>query len=113
MAFNCSLKPIYSFPSAASFEAFDRVLTHKLATKQLTAVPAPDVEQASAAFLCADCQEVWVLSEPDNAWRGFFLPQSEAIRHVATLKKAPTTKQLGCLVVGALLALLLLWRALL
>jgi hypothetical protein len=47
----CSLKPVYSFSSAASFEAFDIDLTHKLAVKQLTAVSIPDLTQVGAAFL--------------------------------------------------------------
>jgi hypothetical protein len=50
----CSLKPVYSFSSAASFEAFDIDLTHKLAVKQLTAVSIPDLTQVGAAFLCKD-----------------------------------------------------------
>jgi hypothetical protein len=112
MAPVCFLEPVYSFFSAASFEAFDRDLTHKLTTKQLTAVSVPNLKQASAAFLCKDCQEVWILSEPDNAWRGFFLPQMEAIRHLAALEKATTTKQFGCLAVVALGILLFVWRSL-
>ncbi|RZK25359.1 MAG: hypothetical protein EOO63_16140 [Hymenobacter sp.] len=84
----CLLKPVYGFPSAASFAAFDDDLTHKLSTRQLTAIPIPafpDLAQVSAAFVCADCQEVWLLSDPDNAWRGFFLPQAEAVRQVRNL----------------------------
>jgi hypothetical protein len=102
----CSLKAIYSFPSVADFTALDADLTHKLSTKQLTAVSTPALEQASAAFVCPGCPDVWVLSEPDNAWRGFFLPQAEVISHMT---KATTTKQLGCLVVVALVIWLITW----
>jgi hypothetical protein len=105
----CSLKAIYSFPSAADFAAFDADLTHKLFIKQLTAVSTPALEQASAAFVCLGCPAVWVLSEPNNAWRGFFLPQAEAIRHLRRMNKATITQQLGCLVIVALFALLISW----
>ena len=87
-------------------------MTYKLTAQQLTAVSVPNLRQASAAFLCKDCQEIWILSEPDNAWRGFFLPQLEAARYLATMEKATTTKQFGCLLVVALGILLLVWRSL-
>ncbi|RZK98540.1 MAG: hypothetical protein EOO62_26370 [Hymenobacter sp.] len=70
MSAPCSLKSVFSFSSAASFAAFDADLTHKLSTQQLTAIPIPalpGLTQISAAFVCADCQEVWLLSDPDNA----------------------------------------------
>jgi hypothetical protein len=110
----CSLKAVYRFPSAASFEAFDVDLTHRLTTQQLTAVPLPAAlagTQASAAFICAGYQEVWILSDPDNAWRGFFLPQTAAIRQIhSSTNTVTTTRRLGCLVVVAVLVLLCIWR---
>jgi hypothetical protein len=112
MALTCSLKPVYRFSSAASFEAFDTDLTYKLTTKQLKPASAPALNQVSAAFICTDCQEIWVLSEPDNAWRGFFLPQAKAIHYLATMEKATTNKQFGCLLVVAFIILLLIWRSL-
>lgn len=91
MTTSCSLTPIYGFPSAASFAKFDTALLARLAAKQLVAVVPLALPNVSAAFVCADCQQVWVLADPDNAWRGFFLPQEEAVRHLQQMQKAPTT----------------------
>jgi hypothetical protein len=110
---SCLFTPIYSFPSAASFESFDVDLTQKLANHNIKAVAPPTLKYVSAAFICTESQEIWVLSEPDNAWRGFFLPQVEAIRHLAAQTKATTNKQFGCLLIMAFVVLLIIWRNLL
>ena len=49
-----------------------------------------------------------MLSEPDNAWRGYFLPLEEALAHEAALRGADQRARLGCLLgVGPLGALVM------
>lgn len=102
----------YRFDSYQEFAAFDQALTQQLATGQAQAVapPAgPVPRQASAYYHPLGFPQPWVLSEPDNAWRGYFLPLDEALTHEAKLRGSDQRARLGCLLVLGLLGALAAW----
>ncbi|MCA8830214.1 hypothetical protein [Hymenobacter pini] len=68
---DCFPTGISQFSSWWAYEAFEQ----QLLRKPLKLLPG---EVTRNRYTCAVCGEVWVLSEPDNAWRGYFLPEQEA-----------------------------------
>jgi hypothetical protein len=100
MCENCFLRGYHRFESYWVFDAFDSELKQKLSRGQLLAQP-------QGRFTCLNCETVWVISEPDNAWRGYFLPEAEVQAH---LRRSQHSSKLG-LVVAGLLVLLGLLRA--
>ena len=71
------------FENYWTFEAFDAELTRQLSAGQWAAVAPPAgcplPHQAVAYYQPCHSGQVWALSEPDNAWRGYFLPLDEAV----------------------------------
>lgn len=56
------------------------------------------------------CAQVWALSSPDQAWRGYFLPEDVALAHVRRLRSRDRALPWGCVVIFAAGLLLLLVR---
>jgi len=113
----CFPKGIDSFETWQDFESFDKVLEAKRAAGQLTPVEKPvstpmvnDLMLVDAYYQCSSCNEMWVLSSPDNAWRGYFLPLDQAVAYAQRIKASDRAKRNGCLVFIAAMLLFLLWR---
>jgi hypothetical protein len=86
-----ALKRYYSFESSQEFEAFEAILTQQLATGQLLPASTPPAVGflpylPDACYQLSGSSELWVLSTPDNAWRGFFLPLAHALAHQKQLR---------------------------
>ncbi|WP_126340423.1 hypothetical protein [Kaistella jeonii] len=60
-------------------------------------------------FKCNTCNENYVLSIPDNAWRGYFLTEQNAIFYHKNLRMSDTDKRNGCLIFILLLCSLFLY----
>jgi len=89
MCTRCFTQEHRSFPTWQAFEQFDLALTQKIqlsgglhysGQKQLARLPI------CTSYTCAACGTEWWLSEPDSAWRGFFLPKGQAKAHLTKLR---------------------------
>ena len=117
MCKNCFPKGIDSFKSWQDFESFDKVLEAKRASEQLVPVEKPvstlilkNLMLVDVYYKCSSCNEIWVLSSPENAWRGYFLPMEQAVAHVRRIQSSDRAKRTGCLIFLAAITLFLLWK---
>jgi hypothetical protein len=112
----CFVQGFPRFDSWQAFEAFEHELRLKdlrwwerpgnwPAREPLTAYEPDEFRQ------CCTCSQVWALSSPDNAWRGYFLPKDVALAHVQSLHSHDRATPWGCVVVitAGLLLLLARW----
>lgn len=84
---NCKHKPYQSFVSQEEFDSFLIELSLEenydlipFINKELFLIPNV------VKLKCKICDETWFLSEPDNAWRGFFLDEEAFYCKVSNLK---------------------------
>lgn len=114
MCENCFQTSIYRFDTYHDFEAFEDKLQRKCAKKQLTIVDRQATDYLSTYdscifYKCRNCNEVWALSIPDNAWRGFFLPEDKALEYIKRYRKDDKKKSFGCMVVLVISVLIIIW----
>jgi hypothetical protein len=112
----CFLKGIYQFASWQAFALFDQQLLASDLLQQRRssegAAQAPlSAYKPQHYYRCPKCEQVWALSVPDNAWRGYFLPERDAWRYVNRLQRQDQVRRIGA---GVLLVLLLvlIWKLL-
>lgn len=107
MCINCDFKHIYHFESEAELLKFDLDFT-KSFIKELDLIEANHSETSGLGcyhlYKCKTCGNLWAYSYPDNAWRGFFLPEQLAIRNVRNIKFANRLK----LIAGSIVLIVLL-----
>jgi hypothetical protein len=89
---DCFQVGISGFPSWWQYEAFEQCLFRK--PPDAAAEEAPLAESA-VRFACPACREVWVLSEPERAWRGCFLPMVVASPYGRRPALREKTRRLG------------------
>lgn len=109
MCENCCLTGFYEFATWQDFE----VLEKKLLSQQLVLIQRPDEEatwENKRHYQCGSCQDVWVLSEPENSWRGYFLPHHVAVAHSGKRTVQDEVRRIGCLALLVLLSLYILWQ---
>lgn len=112
----CFVQGYSRFDSWQTFEAFEHELRLKdlqwwgrpvtwPAQEPLTAYEPDEFRQ------CRTCSQVWALSSPDHAWRGYFLPEDEALAHVQGLRSAGKAIPWDCagVIAASLLLLLVRW----
>ncbi|MDO7850577.1 hypothetical protein [Hymenobacter convexus] len=106
-----------TFPSYWEFAVFEAVLHEKLAQQKLfpwqhLPFKAPNDSDTEQLYRCPACGEIWALSQPDNAWRGYFLPQQKAETYRRKLHRQDFAK--GLIGGVCLLALIVfsLWKLL-
>ncbi len=105
---SCEHKEISRFLSSEEFEIFEANLDQSLFQIEQEGLWSLDVPNL-VKYKCCKCGEVWYLSEPDNAWRGFFLKEANYLNRLHVLRKDKKNKKLGCLFVFFALLLLLLF----
>lgn len=103
MCEDCFKDLIYKFQTQQDFERFEIELQKKCSDEKLKIIDRHHSDPLSAFdsylyYQCRTCKEMWLLSIPDNAWRGFFLPEEKALEHVKNLKKQDKKKEIGCLI---------------
>jgi hypothetical protein len=112
----CFVQGYSRFDSWQTFEAFE----HQLRLKDLQWWKRPGNWPAYEPLTayepdefrkCHMCSQVWALSSPDNAWRGYFLPEAEALAHVQGLRSHDRASAWGCggVIAAGLLLLLVRW----
>ncbi|UOQ98096.1 hypothetical protein MUN81_01065 [Hymenobacter sp. 5317J-9] len=119
MCKDCFLKRIDTFATWQDFESFIQILEAKQEAGQLLLIEKPasiasshNLTAVDGYYQCSSCNEIWALSSPDNAWRGYFLPLEIAIAHVQRIKITDRMKGIGGLILIAAALLFLLWKML-
>lgn len=95
MCKNCNFRHIYKFVSETTWKEFDLDFT-KTYINQLTLINYNQINPNSISsydlYKCNCCGDFWAYSFPENAWRGFFLPERLAIEHEKKLKRVDRIK---------------------
>ena len=95
MCNNCDFRHINKFESETTWKEFDLDFT-KTYINQLTLINSNQINPTSISaydlYKCNSCGELWAYSYPENAWRGFFLPERLAIEHEKKLKREDRIK---------------------
>lgn len=84
MCEKCFHEGINRFETQIDFEDFERILQEKCTSKQIEILDELDTLEVFSTRLyykCHNCEEVWIMSIPENAWRGYFLTEREAIKY--------------------------------
>lgn len=95
MCSKCYSHGCNSFDSEDLFTEFDKEFTLKLANERII-IPHKIGDTYEGVYfdtyLCKECNTVWCLSTPDNAWRGFFLPYNDCLKYIDSFKKSDRLK---------------------
>jgi len=108
MCEDCFDKEYYGFPSQIEFEKFEELLDRKSRTKKIEILKSgAEYESGLMDFRmyhkCNTCDEKYVMSIPDNAWRGYFLTEQNAVEYHNKIKASDKKKTYGCLLILILL----------
>lgn len=111
---NCFTELIYSFKTYQDFDAFEKKLKEKIDKGELLIIESPEKPSlsydAETMLKCTHCKMVWQLSTPDNAWRGYFLPETQAINYRKELVNKEKKSKNGCLIILILILIVLIWK---
>lgn len=104
MCEDCFDKEYYGFPSQAEFEKFEEVLDLKCGSKKILILESKNEQEGGLTdfrmyYKCNSCNQNYVMSIPDNVWRGYFLTEQNAIEYHNKLKESDKKKKYGCLVI--------------
>ena len=99
MCNECFDKQYYGFPSQSEFEKFEGILDLKCKTGEIKILDSKsEVESGLLDFRmyyqCITCKEKFVMSIPDNAWRGYFLTEQNAIEYHEKIKTSDKKKKM-------------------
>ena len=103
MCSDCFDKQYYGFPSYTEYKEFEEILdlktrSHKIEMRESENEGAKGLMDFHLYFKCNTCSEKYVLSIPDNAWRGYFLTEQNAVVYHKKLKMSDKEKRNGCLI---------------
>ena len=88
MCEKCFEKEYKKFSSQTDFENFEKILDLKCQNKILEInTQSNEFEDFRMYYQCTYCNEKWVMSIPDNAWRGYFLTEKNAKKYLLSLNK--------------------------
>ena len=105
----CFENEIYNFKTFSEFENFEKELTLK--ARHFTISNSKEKKlNDSISYQCNSCLETWYLSEPDNAWRGYFLRKDSARAYSYNLKKSNSKKKYGCLILLIFISLFIFYN---
>lgn len=86
------------FNTYQDFELFENNLAKLLNRDELKDIGESNYKQYHFyRYETSDKKEVYCLSVPENAWRGFFLPYNLAKLHVDNIIKRNKVKSRGCI----------------
>lgn len=104
MCNSCFNIEIQSFNTQDEFEKFDLELSKKI--KPISNSGIKYIGNSDFAFdmgfgkyLCQNCNTEWWYSEPDQAWRGFFVRKENGKRAISKYQQGTKKKAFGCLIV--------------
>lgn len=115
MCDDCFKDLIYKFDSQKEFEDFETIIQNKCITKRLEIIKRAETDfwapfDSYKFYKCNSCGQTWILSIPENAWRGFFLTQDKGIEYTKKIKKQHTVRKIGCLTIIAIVGLVTIWK---
>ena len=100
---SCFEKDIDKFKTQLDFEEFETIIDSKVNDELIKILE--DKKFWTNNYVCNTCNEHWILSVPDNAWRGYFLPKEKAISYESRIDKSRSG--LGCLIVMAVIVVII------
>jgi hypothetical protein len=117
MCEDCFEDKYYKFETQKNFEEFEDKLQNRCFNKKIEVIDRHEENSLSVFdsrlyYKCATCNEKWVMSIPENAWRGYFLPEERAIEYHERLRKSDKNKALGCWVTLAIILVIIIWQIL-
>jgi hypothetical protein len=115
MCDNCSKDLKYRFDTQKEFEDFETIIQNKCIDKKLEIIKREETDYLAPFdsfefYKCNSCGQIWTLSIPENAWRGFFLTENEAIKHWREIKRKDRIKGVVGLVILIILASTIIWN---
>ncbi len=108
MCEHCFDKEYYGFPSQVEFEKFEEILDQKCSSGKVQILESQNQEENRSMYFgiyykCNTCSEKYIISTPDNAWRGYFLTEQNAVEYYHKLKESDKKKKYGCLIIVILI----------
>jgi len=115
MCDDCFVNLIYKFDSQKEFDGFQTILTNKCISKKLEIIKREETDYWAPFdpyefYKCSSCGQIWILSIPDNARKGFFLTQDKGIEYTKKLEEKDKVRRIGCLVIIIVLILVTVWK---
>jgi hypothetical protein len=110
MCDDCFRNLIYKFDSQKQFEDFETVVQNKCISNKITIIRSEQIDSFASFYKCNSCGQIWTISIPENAWRGFFLTEDKGIDYTKKLKEKDRVRGIGCLVVVIVVTLVILLR---
>jgi hypothetical protein len=115
MCEECFQELIYKFPTHQDFERFENILQLKCTEGKLRILDKHETDYLSVFgsnlyYECRTCKEVWILNIPDNAWRGYFLPEDKALEYKRDINRIDKKRSIGCLILLALILIILFYN---
>ncbi|PHS10013.1 MAG: hypothetical protein COA88_03000 [Kordia sp.] len=101
---NCFENDINKFESYTDFEEFEKLLDSKVNKGEVEFLD--EEKDWDGNYICKTCYELWTLSVPDNAWRGYFLPREKAISYESRINREESISGYGCITIVVLLAII-------
>lgn len=108
MCEKCFDKEIFRFENESVFIEFEKDLNQKAKFLKLTNSKHEYLNDFHYNYTCENCNENWWLSIPENAWRGYFLTEKNAQKHIKDLKDSDKRKRNGCLIILVIIFLIAL-----
>jgi len=112
MCETCFDEDIFQFETQNDFENFERIIQEKCTNRQIEILDEYDsleVFSTRLYYKCHNCKETWVMSIPENAWRGYFLTEPKAIKYEQQLKADDKVISIkGCFIIVGII-LIVLW----
>jgi len=105
----------YKFETQKEFEDFETIIQNKCIDKKLEIIKREETDyfapfDSFEFYKCNSCGQIWTLSIPENAWRGFFLTETESIRHSRELRKKDRVKGLFGLAIIFIVIATIIWN---
>lgn len=93
MCKDCFEEELYNFSTYIDFEEFKNNLDNKCSTHKLEILESENERTKGIIdfhiyFRCNSCREKFVLSIPENAWRGYFLTENNAGKYYKNLRNS-------------------------
>ena len=110
MCEDCFDKEISKFNSQEDFDNFQRLIDIKINEEKLRAIRDENQQNwdFKLIYQCISCKEEWILSIPDNAWRGYFLTKKNAIKRDIELESERKKGSTGCFIILSLILLIII-----
>ena len=114
MCEECFQAEISRFESQAEFEEFEYKLQKKYDRGKIEVINIHDKNELSIFdsrlyYRCTSCNENWIISIPDNAWRGYFLTSFNALKYHEQLRKDERRRSIGCWIFIAVVLIAIIW----